>query len=108
MNATENHAKNQAVCQLAGIRTMLAAIQCDYDRLEELRDERDGYEFDPDANAAPDGPSYANNREAWAGENPEAAEELTELEEAAGDCEDAEEAQQRIHEDPLSCQVRSD
>lgn len=92
---------------LASIREMVAALECDYDLLEELRNERDGF-FNPHANTAPDGPGYANDREAWAAENPEDAEELKELEEAAGGCKDREEAEQRIQEDALSVQVRSD
>lgn len=34
---TENHAKNQAAAQYQGIVTMLAALNCDFDRLQELR-----------------------------------------------------------------------
>ena len=77
----------------ASIVEMVAALQCDYDRLEELRDERDGHD---------DGP------EAWASENPDDAAELAELESAAGDCENADDARERIMEDPLSVEVRSD
>lgn len=62
------------------IRDMVAALECDYDRLEALLD------------AA----------------NPDNAEELAELEEAAGDCECRDEAAQRIADDPLSVEVRSD
>lgn len=66
---------------MSSIRDMVAAYQCDYDRLEELRDE----------------------------ENPSKAEkeELAELLEAAGDCESKEDAERRIQEDPLSLQFRS-
>lgn len=88
------------------IAEMVAALQCDYERLEELRDERDGYEFDEDANGAPDGPGHKNSREAWAAENPDEAEELRGLEEAAGECGDQGEARERIEEDALSVQVR--
>lgn len=87
------------------ILEMVKALQCDYDRLDELRDERDCFEMDEDANGAPDGPSYENDAEAWAGENPEDAEELDELTEAAGECESEEEAHDRITEDPLSIRV---
>jgi len=96
---------------LASIREMVAALECDYDRLEELRDERDNYSMDEDANAAPDGPGYANDLEAWAGENPDDAEELKDLEaEAAGcdvayPCKDQDEARQRIEEDALSVRI---
>jgi hypothetical protein len=92
----------------ASIVEMVAALECDYERLEELRDARDGFEFDEDANLAPDGPGYKNDAEAWAGENPDDAEELKELEEAAGDCASWEDAETRIQEDPLSLEFRSD
>src|SRR6185437_6570361 len=64
---------------------MVAALECDYDRLEELRQ---------------------NKAEQFAGYIGE-AEELAELEAAAGDCESREDAEQRIYEDPLSVEVRS-
>jgi hypothetical protein len=76
----------------ASIVEMVAALECDYDRLEELRDERDAHD---------DGPA------AWAAENPDESEELTALESAAGECSDTDEARQRIEEDALSVEVRS-
>lgn len=85
---TENHAKEQAAAQLSSIRDMLAALNVDYDRLEELRNERDTLSEEELRNWPDSG-------------------ELSELEDAAGDCESQEDAQQRIHEDPLSVQVRS-
>ena len=70
---------------------MIAALQCDYDRLEELRQERDEWEADHgDARDWPDAP------------------ELQELEDAAGDFAGDDDARRRIEEDPLSVQVRSD
>lgn len=93
----------------ASIREMVAALECDYDRLEELRDERDSFSMDEDCIHAPDGPGYANSAEAWATENPDDAEELKELEEAANcngePCKDADEARERIQEDALSVRV---
>lgn len=83
-NRTEDRAKEQAAAQYSSIVDMLAAVECDYDRLEELRD------TDPEDLTDED------------------REELTELEAAAGDCTDEEDARQRISEDPLSVEVRSD
>lgn len=83
-NRTENHAEEQAAAQYSSIVDMLAAVECDYDRLQELRD------TDPEDLTDED------------------REELAELEAAAGDCEDEEDARQRIQEDPLSVEVRSD
>lgn len=90
------------------IADMVAALNCDYERLQELRDERDEYIMDEDANTAPDGPNYPNDSAAWEGEFPDEAEELRELEAQAGECSDQDEARQRIHEDVLSIEVRSD
>jgi hypothetical protein len=76
----------------ASIVEMVAALNCDYDRLEELRDMIAALDENDEARAP-----YDDERE-----------ELAELIEAAGDCADADEARQRITEDPLSLQVRSD
>ena len=74
------------------IEEMVKAIDCDFDRLEELRDERDEWIDD-------DTPGE------WQAASPEDAEELTKLEAARGDCEDEDDAHQRINEDPLSLEV---
>lgn len=65
---------------------MVAALECDYVRLEELRDVRENTQGDV---------------------HPSDLEELAELEKAAGECESREAAEQRITEDPLSVEVRS-
>ena len=85
MKKTEetNYALEQAKAQLESIRAMVVALTVDYDRLEELR-----------------------NLEAEEMTDEE-KEELLELEEAAGDCEDEEDARQRIQEDPLEVSIRS-
>jgi hypothetical protein len=77
---------------MSAIAEMVAALECDYERLEELRDDREAYE---------------GTGAEWAIENEEDAEELAELEAAAGDCTDYDDARQRIEEDPLSMEVRS-
>jgi hypothetical protein len=82
----DERSEQQAQAQLASIREMVAALECDYDRLHELRDEREGLEEE---------------------RNWENAQELAELEEAAGESESQEQARERIEEDPLSVQVRS-
>lgn len=74
---------NPAQVTLSVLREMLAAVAADYDRLEELRD-MDADDMSPDEEA-----------------------ELAELEEAAGNCANEDDARQRIQEDPLSIQVRS-
>lgn len=181
------HAYQQAQAQAESIEEMVAALQCDYERLEELREQKaesrfsfnfslvgcmpDGepsfFEDEEDARAAlveelreraeqdeesaasidvafSDSPSMAletrkelrerardyveaadnvedeelssvvvNGWHFWIVEDAEGAlsdeekEELSELEEAAGDCEDEEDARRRIEEDALSVEVRS-
>jgi hypothetical protein len=106
---TQNHAEEQAAAQYSSIVQMLAAVECDYDRLTELKDEREELteavkdaeddEDDEEREAA----ELALHR--WEVDN---ADELAALEDAAGDCEDEDDARQRISEDPLSVEVRSD
>ena len=84
------------------ILCLVAALECDYDRLEELKDEKDGWEPDEDDE---DGPAT------WEEANEDDAKELAELEAAANGngnvCTSREEAEQQIQEDALSAQVRS-
>lgn len=69
-------------CAMESIAEMVTAMQCDYERLEELQ------ETDPI--------------------NDEEREELATLRDDAGECTSEEEALERIQEDPLSLQVRSE
>ena len=87
---TDHGSEQQARAQLASIREMVAALDCDYDRIQELRDERDAWEAE-----------HSDDRD-WP-----AAMDLDELEEAAGECTDREDAERRIHEDALCVEVRS-
>ncbi len=84
---------------------MVAALNVNYERLEELRGEREGFANDSDRDEA--GEDAAKARATWACLNPADAEELAELESAAGDCEDEEDARRRIEEDPLEVTARS-
>lgn len=124
MTTTNDTARDQALAQLESVRALVAALECDYDQLEHLRDERAmlddeldqaaecvKYHHDGELNEAGTDPEHDEFRRcrdelaAWDQEN---AEELAELIEAAGDCTDREEAEQRIHEDALSVEVRTD
>lgn len=123
-NTATNHAIEQAAAQMDSIREMVAALELDYDRLEELRAERANLADELEAAAEcvryhhddeldEDGPEiehteYRRCRDelnAWC----EAyADELEELEAAAGDCSDRDDAEERILNDALSVEVRSD
>lgn len=92
--AVVSGAREQAIAQLASVADLVAALECDYDRLQELRDERSGWD------------SRAEGM-SWEQSDPRGAEELAELEEAAGDCESADEARERILKDALSVEVRT-
>ena len=92
-----NNAEAQAWAQYESIAAMVAALDCDYDRLEELREEKKAYADEKDC-----------EENEWDAENPEDAEELKDLEEAANGMASEEEAQEAIQEDPLCIDVRSD
>ncbi len=85
---------------MASIREMVAALQCDYDRMIDLRDERATC-----PNTDDDGNQVS---ETWEQGNPHDAAELAALEAAAGGCTEREDAETIIHEDALSVEVRSD
>ena len=89
MNNDNDNAHSQALAQVASITEMVAALECDYDRLQELREEFNAWQDE-------DCPEVFEH-----------ADELAALESAAGDCSDREEAEQRIQEDALSVEVRA-
>lgn len=86
------------------IAEMVAALECDYDRLDELKAQRMAWlEENPSKFLDPN-----DTRNNWGLACPDEAEELAELSEAAGECKSREDAEQRIMEDPLSLQMRGD
>lgn len=126
----ESNAQEQARLQYEYIEQMVAALDADYERLNELRDEIKAQEEEYDALASEtsewievnpgrflDAKDARNN---WAlafpDENDRLAEieeeraalvkELDEIEAEIGSCESREEAEQRIQDDPLEIQVR--
>lgn len=94
----EDHARDQARAQLSCIREMLAAYQLDWDRLEELRDQRADHEADMADQTDP---------KPWVIAYPDEAEELADLEEAAGDYASQDDALQAMLENPLDISFRS-
>lgn len=104
-NSTDNHGLDQAKAQAESIAAMVAAINCDYDRLQELRDEREAL-----ADATDEADNNADERkalEALAAWDIENAEELEALEIEAGECADSDKARENVQNDPLSVEVRS-
>ncbi len=125
------HSKSQAKAQMGSVAELVEALELDWDRLEDLReqytDEPEDYSIvkvvddgdkwtyiDKNGNSTPR--TYTTKQEAifaaWIESEPDYnhkadIEELKELEKIAGDCESWEDAQQRIHEDALSVEVRS-
>jgi hypothetical protein len=99
MTTTDDSLAKTGACAMESIREMVAALECDYGRLDELRDERDGYDEHDD---------QCGQSGIWTQDNPDEAAELAALEAAAGECKDRDDAEQRIHEDPLSLELRSD
>lgn len=87
--ALDNHAEQQARAQLRGIRELLAALDLDWERLEELKAEE--LDAEKEGRQMPDDDSA----------------ELWELREAAGEYRSQEDAEEAIYNDPLSIQYRS-
>ena len=106
-------AKDQATAQVESICAMVSALNCDYGRLEELKQEReDLLESVRDCEkAVTSGEIHSvdieDARRDLDGWDERYAEELADLIEAAGECESEEEARERIQEDALSLEVRS-
>lgn len=96
--------------QLASIREMVAALECDYERLDELREMCNDYNpsaghpddenYDEDAEDDPNAPT-------WPQRFTEEAAELQALEAAAGDCKDQDDAEMRIFNNPLEITFRT-
>jgi hypothetical protein len=86
---------------MASIAEMVAALECDYDRLEEIAGDELSYKQCIEA--------YREKMTDWQAnaDATAALEELAELRKAAGECESREDAEQRIHEDAISVEVRS-
>ena len=102
MTNQDNHGLDQAKAQAESIAAMIAAINCDYDRLQELRDEREAA-----IEEAEDNPENHESQKALEDWDTENAEELQALEIEAGECADSDEARENVQSDPLSVEVRS-
>ncbi|MGH8758105.1 MAG: hypothetical protein ACREVW_01095 [Burkholderiales bacterium] len=90
----DEHARQNAQGWAQSIAAMVAAMHCDYARLQELRDEREALE--PEDLAT------------WNAENRDEFDALTDDATIDGDLqESSDKARERIQESPLSAQVRS-
>lgn len=105
----ESNAEQQAKAQANSIAAMVAALNVDYDRLEELEDERESLEYDiNEANESGDKVAFHVAQKALADWEEANKEELAELEEAANGNESEDDAREAIEQDALDVQVRSD
>jgi len=90
-------------CAYSCIVDMVKALDVDYDRLSEVRER-----LEEIYDTLTDEELDDEEREELESEHEELTEELAELDEQAGDCESTDDAEQRIQEDPLSLEVRTD
>ena len=87
MTHRDDDGRSNALAGYDALCSMVAALKCDYDRLEELRQKLKDFE----------------NEHGYRSTNAE----LAELERRAGECKDQDEAYERILEDALNVEVRS-
>jgi hypothetical protein len=95
----ENPGLSQSAAQVSSIQHMVAALHVDYDRLDELRADRERIVI-----SSPLRPKDAAYK--WRADYPEDNIELEDLEEAAGGNNNDDDAREQIYQDPLSIQVR--
>lgn len=120
MTDATNNAQDQAAAQYTGICSMLDAVAVDYDRLQELKDEREELGealAEAETALAEACRSQASSTHSQNLMNEAAAalsdwldsngDEMDELSTEAGDYDDEDDARQRISEDPLEVTVRS-
>ena len=107
---TEDHGQQNASGWYSSIAEMVAALECDYNRLEELTDERaDILDRRDDTSAAAVTRALAQKElDRWDTENGDELRELTEAATLEGEIQkDADSVRERIQESPLSVEVRS-
>lgn len=117
-------ARDQASAQMESISAMVAALECDYSRLEELREELETLQV-ATQEAAEAVDDIESGEAVQSGEDVDACEtlreaedalyqfgleygeELRELMDAAGNCSDEDEARETIQEDALEVSIRT-
>lgn len=105
----QDHAYQNASGWAETITELVAALECDYDRLTELIDERQGLVDElADADAGIDKETAQGHIDAWDEDHDAELEELKMAATIDGElCADGENARERIQEGPLSVEVRS-
>ena len=105
MTNTTGRATDQAAAQYSGIVDMVQALSCDYDHLEELKDEKENIQWEiENADTEEDKQQAENAMTGWMNCNDE---DLRDLLSQANGNEDQDSARKAIQEDPLSVEVRS-
>lgn len=120
MENEKDHARDNAAGWADNIVELVSALECDYDRLAELNDERDELVLacanarQEDQEKIDDSAAYAvlalceRALEEWEADNGEELDELVKAATLDGElCKDGENARERIQESPLSVEVRS-
>lgn len=103
---SKDHGLEQAKAQYSSICDMVAALDVDYDRLEELKDEKaELLSAVREARTEDELKEAEDDWQAWETENDL---DLAGMILAADGCESEDAARDRVQEDPLSVQVRSD
>lgn len=100
----QNKLKEIGASSFNAIEELVDALNCDYERLQELQDEKDALEDDVDSS---EGDEMRLAKVALASWLEVDGEELAALRSLAGECNDEEQARERIQEDALSVEVRS-
>lgn len=96
----------EAEAQYSSIVKAVAALNCDYDRLQELRDAHSDMAYEV-VTWHPETDEHKAAQKELAQWDAKNAEELAALEEEANGCKDRDEAEERIRDEALSIEVRS-
>lgn len=100
-----SHARQEAISCVETITSLVAACIADFDRIDELKEERDDWlEENPGSFLHLNDP---RNGGRWAMACPDEADELAELLEQVGSYESREEVERELREMPLCIEVRS-
>lgn len=103
----DNHGESQARAQYESIVQMVAALNCDYDRLQELHEERENLVYDYSEAHEDPNKDHRDAERALAAWDDDNTEELQTLERDAGENTDRDDALTNIMESPLEISIRS-